>query len=210
MQDVEIIGMLKSYIAQTLIGMGAQKGASCQIQSIVKQGTVSTVTFLWQDNDGNSHTSVMTVNDGVDEVAELSDVTITNLTDGQVLAYDSASHKWVNRTNSASVESLDNVGDVLITSIADGQILKWDDTAGKWVNTDISFSDIKNTPTTIAGYGVEDVYTKTEVNGELDGKVGSVAVNGVSQTVESGAVDIDVASNLITESQWTAINALYD
>lgn len=38
--------------------------------------------------------------------------------------------------------------------------------------------------------------------------VKTVSVNGVAQTVTSGAVDIDVATNLITETQWTSLVSL--
>lgn len=45
-------------------------------------------------------------------------------------------------------------------------------------------------------------------NTNQSGGVTSIAVNGVNQTITQGAVDLDVASNLITETQWTAIQAL--
>lgn len=38
--------------------------------------------------------------------------------------------------------------------------------------------------------------------------VDSIAVNGVAQTITQGAVDLDVASNLITEAQWTSIQSI--
>lgn len=37
----------------------------------------------------------------------------------------------------------------------------------------------------------------------------SISVNGVAQTVTGKAVDLDVASNLITEAQWAALGALW-
>lgn len=40
------------------------------------------------------------------------------------------------------------------------------------------------------------------------GGVNSIAVNGVAQTISQGAVDLDVASNLITEAQWTSIQSI--
>lgn len=40
------------------------------------------------------------------------------------------------------------------------------------------------------------------------GGVESIAVNGVAQTITQGAVDLDVASNLITEVQWTSIQSI--
>lgn len=66
MKDDEIIGMLKSYISKTLVGMGALKGASCQIKSIVKTGNLNTVTFVWTDTEGTSTESTMLVYDGAE------------------------------------------------------------------------------------------------------------------------------------------------
>lgn len=40
------------------------------------------------------------------------------------------------------------------------------------------------------------------------GGITSVSFNGVAQTVSSGSVDIDGASNLITEAQWTQIQSI--
>lgn len=40
------------------------------------------------------------------------------------------------------------------------------------------------------------------------GTVNSVKCNGVTQTISSGAVNIDVATNLVTEAQWTQIQTL--
>lgn len=38
--------------------------------------------------------------------------------------------------------------------------------------------------------------------------VRTVSCNGINQTISSGSVDIDVASNLVPEEQWTQIQAL--
>lgn len=45
-------------------------------------------------------------------------------------------------------------------------------------------------------------------NTNSSGGVNSIAVNGVAQTITQGAVDLDVASNLITEAQWTSIQSI--
>lgn len=63
----------------------------------------------------------------------LTDVDLDNLSDGQILKYDSASSKWVNATNEA-VTTLANLTDTEITNPSDGQILKYDATSGKWIN----------------------------------------------------------------------------
>lgn len=51
------------------------------------------------------------------------------------------------------------------------------------------------------GSGVRDVKDALAVR--------TVKVNGVNQTVSNNAVDLDIASNLITDSQWTALAALW-
>lgn len=104
MEDVEIIGMLKSYVSKTLVGMGALKGANCQIESIVEVTGGQKITFLWMDSNNVSHRSELTVPNG--------------------------------------------------------------------------------------------------------GSIDSISVNGVAQTISNKAVNLDVASNLITEEQWTQIQAL--
>ena len=53
---------------------------------------------------------------------------------------------------------------------------------------------------------------RTQLAGLFDpnssGGITNIAVNGVSQTISAGAVNLDVASNLITEAQWTSIQAI--
>lgn len=96
MQDVEIIGMLKNYVKASLKGMGALKGAACQIASIEESGGDYLITFTWEDNDGETHTDSVTLKDGVEKVGELTDVNLSTLNDGDMLYYDSTAGKWVN------------------------------------------------------------------------------------------------------------------
>ena len=53
---------------------------------------------------------------------------------------------------------------------------------------------------------------RTQLAGLFDpnssGGVNSIAVNGVAQTITAGAVNLDVATNLITEAQWTSIQSI--
>lgn len=261
MNDKVIIGMLRSYIAATLAGAGALKGAPCQVASISKSSGVTTVTLKWVDDQGVTTTGNMTVADGQDgangvgisniektstsgnvdtytitltngddytftvtngsggSIDNLTDVSVTNLQDGQTLIWDSVAEKWVNGANSATVASLANIGDVAVSSATDGQVLEWDNTAGKWKNKSLgaaaisnSYNDLDDKPT-IPTVPVKEVKVNgTALTPDADGAVNvqaisSVSVNGVAQTVTSGTVDLDVASNLITETQWTAILA---
>lgn len=75
------------------------------------------------------------------ELGDISDVTLTTPTSGQVLTYDADEGVWKNSdvptppTPTLSVEDLD---DVTLTSLADGQILKWDAQNNRWVNANES------------------------------------------------------------------------
>ena len=100
---------------------------------------------------------------GADALNDLTDVTITAVSNGQVLKYNGSA--WVNAADNAgtTISSIDDITDVTITSVATGQFLKWNGTA--WVNdtidlgTDTSGSFIASL---VAGTGV----TLTNNSGE--------------------------------------------
>lgn len=54
----------KKYTDETAIQFGGLKGASCKIKSIVKEDDRNVVTFEWTNDEGETRTSVMYVNDG--------------------------------------------------------------------------------------------------------------------------------------------------
>lgn len=62
----------RNFTKNTVIGMGAIKGAPCQVQSIVKVDKTTTITLKWEDNEGGVHTQDFDVEDGID----VSDATI--------------------------------------------------------------------------------------------------------------------------------------
>jgi hypothetical protein len=146
MKDVEIIGMLKSYISKSLVGMGALKGANCQIESIAEVTGGQKITFLWVDTNNVSHRSELTVPNGA---------------------------KGDPGDDGLSPTIVEDPG-----------------------NTDEIYK--------------LDITTKggTIVTPNLIGGIDSISVNGVAQTISNKAVNLDVASNLITEDQWTQIQAL--
>lgn len=148
MKDVEIIGMLKSYVSKSLVGMGALKGANCQIESIAEVTGGQKITFLWIDTNNVSHRSELTVPNG---------------TKG-----DPGDDGFSPRI----VEDPDNTNDIYKLDI-----------------------------TTKEG-------TFVTPNLKAEGSINSISVNGVAQTISNKAVNLDVASNLITEEQWTQIQAL--
>lgn len=169
MKDVEIIGMIKTYVKKTLVGMGALKGAPCQVQGVVDEGDgTQTLTLQWIDTDGVTHTTDITLpaaifavlnptngqtlrynsvsgkfeNSNVSFSADLEDldnVVITSVQDGQVLTWDAANNRWINADGSV-VAALNDLTDVVITTAQNGQILTYDATAQKWLNTTLEIS----------------------------------------------------------------------
>ena len=64
MKAILALASSKSYTKETVEGAGAVAGVPCQIQSITDIEGGHRVTFLWEDNDGNEHTSTMDVMTG--------------------------------------------------------------------------------------------------------------------------------------------------
>lgn len=64
--SVETLAVARKYTDDSLAGAGAVAGVPCKIQSITAITGGNRVTFLWTDNNGDDHTSVMDVLNGVD------------------------------------------------------------------------------------------------------------------------------------------------
>lgn len=60
------MAVLKRFVEETLVGMGALKGAPCEVQSITDISGGKRVIFAWQDSEGETHTAPMDVMNGVD------------------------------------------------------------------------------------------------------------------------------------------------
>ena len=163
MTDVEIIGVLKTYIAKTLVGMGALKGANCRIKSIVKADNLNTVTFIWTDTDGTSKESTMLVYDGakgdtgatgatgatgpagadgysptITVKTSTADTYILTITDANG-SYDTPNLKGSGSSGSSTLAELT---DVDLNDLAAGNVLIYDAENSKWVNTALKVSKL--------------------------------------------------------------------
>ena len=171
MQDVEIIGMLKSYIKKTLVGMGALKGAPCTVKEITTASGDHTVTLEWEDSEGVKHNDDFTVSDGFSPtivVKTSSDSTyILTITDKNG-SYDTPNLKGGGGGGGSS--TLADLTDVVLTSLAAGDLLVYDAVNGKWINSDV-LSDLAEKATTLAGYGITDAYTKTETDNAITAEI---------------------------------------
>lgn len=65
-------------------------------------------------------------------LANMSDVDLSSLTDGQVLEYNGTTQKWENKAQAGG--SLANLTDVTLTTPANGNILRYNSTSQKWEN----------------------------------------------------------------------------
>ena len=84
---------------------------------------------------------------GASTLDELTDVTITDPSNGQALIYDAGTEQWVNSTDSGPVISVNgatgavvlDLGDInnvtLTLPLSDGEVLAWDSATSQWVNT---------------------------------------------------------------------------
>jgi hypothetical protein len=82
-------------------------------------------TYIYYDNHWLQVTGEP---DLVEDLTDLSDVTLTTPVNGQFLKYDGT--RWVNGTI-PTINTLDDIGDVSVSSPSSGQFLKWNGTA--WV-----------------------------------------------------------------------------
>jgi hypothetical protein len=99
---------------------GASSGTNGQVLTSTGSGGVSWSTIEVSEA-------------GAQSLNELTDVTITSASNGQVLKFDGS--KWINGTdNSGGSVSLSGLSDVSITSINTGQLLRYNATANKWEN----------------------------------------------------------------------------
>ena len=150
-------GNYDSTATYTMLDMVVYNGSSY----ICKQtcsGVVPTNTTYWMLNASGS--AVAYIND-------IGDVVITNVSNGQVLMYDSTTQKWVNGTISTTLSGL---SDTQIASLSNGQVLKYNATSQKWENADESggllphLIIISETGSTVTATKGQTVITATETS----------------------------------------------
>ena len=89
----------------------------------------------------------------VNDLNFLNTTYITNLSDNQILRYDSSTGKWLNETLvDNDTDNLQDLTDVNITSLVNGEILKYNSTSSEWENSphtlwnldDVAISSLAN------------------------------------------------------------------
>jgi hypothetical protein len=79
-------------------------------------------------------------------VSNIGDVSLTTLSNGQVLTYNTNTHKWYN-SSVAAISQLANLGDVSVSSVAQGDYVRYDSTLSKWINAPFAGTQVNYTVT---------------------------------------------------------------
>jgi len=128
-----------------------------------------------------------------ESLGDLSDVTVTTPSNGQVLSYNGTN--WVNSASSAG--SLSGLSDTSIGTPVNGEVLKYNGTA--WVDAQLAYSELSGTPTNVSTFtndanyvaSGDNVSTLTNDAGYLTGITGE-SIGDLSDVTITGAVNGEV------------------
>ena len=121
-------------------------------------------------------------------LANLTDVDLNNLSDGQIIAYDSTSQKWKNVTGGNSIAGL---SDVSLTDLSANQLLRYNATTQKWENYSLSAATSSNMGLVMLGAGLTRNGSATDV--DLTTTTYDNTTSGLSATTAKGAIDENAA-----------------
>jgi len=170
------------------------------------------IILIWQSG-ANKQTTKATILSGVpDSLNDLTDVTISGLTNGQILRYDSVSGQWEN-TDQGNLD-LNDLNDVTIVSPTNGQVLVYNSTTSKWENSSGGYVPYVGAVTTVnlgaqtiqAGSFVKQGGTSSQflkANGSVDSTAyGTGSVTSVALTMPTA---FSVAGSPITTAGTLAV-----
>ena len=170
------------------------------------------IILIWQSG-ANKQTTKATILSGVpDSLNDLTDVTISGLTNGQILRYDSVSGQWEN-TDQGNLD-LNDLNDVTIVSPTNGQVLVYNSSTSKWENSSGGYVPYVGAVTTVnlgaqtiqAGSFVKQGGTAGQflkANGSVDSTAyGTGSVTSVALTMPTA---FSVAGSPITTAGTLAV-----
>lgn len=174
---------------------------------IVKQGLTINDTLTSDATDqalsAKQGKTLKTLIDGITvpgELTDLSDVDVTNIQDGQVLAWSDNDQKFINVNQSGGTSSLDDLSDVIITSAVDDQCLVYDN--GDWVNkTVLSGDTVTISPSVLSGTKIAD-YSINSVSGSLYAPVSSEALSDLTDVTITSVQNGQILKYNSTSQKW--------
>ena len=128
----------------------------------------------------------------VTDMDSLTDVDITNISNGQILAWNATTSKWENISIPSSISSLNDLSDVSLNSPSGGDVLKYDAYYQLWKNVKLYLDGLENVNITLPSDGQilkYDAATNKWVNANESGGGG-------------GAVQV-----ILTKTQYDALPA---
>lgn len=193
----EVYGALRNYINQTLVGMGALKGASAQLSnSYDPTAGTNTMTWKWEDNEGEEHTTTVVVYDGTpgDDGFSPTITVKTSTSSEYVLTIETADGSFDTPNLKGSgggggSSTLADLTDVAIESMAAGDVLQYDATTAKWINAAIK--------------------TMTGATALLPGKKGLVPAPEAGDNEKLLCGDGTFTDKLLTDAQYSALQTLF-
>ena len=205
----EVYGSLRNYINQTLVGMGALKGASAQLSNVYDaQAGTNTMTWKWEDNEGEEHTTTVVVYDGAPgapgtpgEPGEPGDdgfspkITVkTDTSNTYILTIQTADGSFDTPNLKGSgggggSSTLADLTDVAIASMEAGDVLQYDATTQKWINAALA--------------------TMTGATASAAGKKGLVPAPAAGDNEKLLCGDGTFTDKVLTDAQYTALQTLF-
>ena len=233
MKAEEALAVAKTYVNQTLVGMGALRGAPCTIKSMTKVGRLTTTVFEWTDTSGVSHENTMLVYDGLDGTNGRDGTDGTDGTDGAdgfsptITVKSSTSSEYIltitdkegsydtpnlkgSGGGGGGASALTDLTDVQLASLASGDALvfngsKWANVSLATVATSGSYNDLSDKPTIPAA----------QVNSDWDAASGVAQIlNKPSLATVATSGDYDDLSNKPTipaaqvNADWNAASGV--
>lgn len=203
----EVYGALRNYIDQTLIGMGAIKGASAQLSNVYDPDAgTNTMTWTWEDNTGVEHTTTMVVYDGpqgdigpkgdngdtgesgfsptIEVKTSTADEYILTITNEEG-SYDTPNLKG----GGGGATDLADLTDVAVALMETGDVLQYDAITQKWINAEIA--------------------TMTGATALLDGTKGLVPAPEAGDNEKLLCGNGSFTDKVLTDAQYAALQALF-
>lgn len=200
--SLETLALSKSYTKKSIIGLGAIKGANCQILQIVDNGDgTHTITFLWKDTSDASHTSDLIVKDG-----ETPTIVTQAITGGHQVTFtttdpaQSETFNVMDGEDGVSITDVDvNASNHLIVTLSTGSTID----AGEIATvTDLSGLDDVDLGTLADGESlVYDATSGKWINKELNYEYAMEDLTDVNIDVAT-LVDGDIIKWDATNSKW--------
>jgi hypothetical protein len=154
---------------------------------IITPANLSHIDLSTFDNDSGFISDITS-----ESLGDLSDVTVTTPSNGQVLSYNGTN--WVNSASSAG--SLSGLSDTTISTPVNGEVLKYNGTA--WVDAQLAYSELSGTPTNVSTF-TNDAGYLTDITSE-----GLNDLSDVSFTAGAG-INGHVLTYDNTAGEWQAV-----